>query len=321
MFKSVRSILTLIFVVLSTATLLLASRSLSEPKKLKPWIRLNTSINHIKVDPKKGRYMAYSDEKKGALYLLDLKSKKNITVSRKAVDGSFIWSPDGIRLIYREQSRKEKGVVGALMVFDLFLNKNILLDKLKTQSGFLTFDPRDYKLMLMHEEGVIQKSIKLPDSRLAKWQLKSGDQKGRWVAGKGGIVYLSYTGKSMSKLEDDGSGVQSFQISPDGSKIVWATNKASIYVAKDGKQPRFLDHGKDPKWANSSSKIIYSGARIVGKKVSGFDLKMADLNKNYRWITQTSLSDERWPEILPNGSIIYTKASSTDLYSMEYKRR
>jgi Tol biopolymer transport system component len=306
---------------LLASSLLLVTKNLkAASSKSEPWIRVGSTLNHIKADPKKGRYIAYTDEKAGALYILDLKSKRTINVSDKAVDGSFVWSPDGVRLIYREQEKLKNTVKGSLMVFDMFLNKKIKLDDIDSQSGYISFDPRDYKLLLMHEEGVIQKSIKLPDSRLAKWQMRKSSKTGRWVASPGGVVFLSPSGKEMKKLKDDNSGVDSFAISPDGSKIAWATKKAAIFVAHDGQDSSFLDYGKDPKWDSSSSRVVYSGAHLIGQKVSGFDLKISDLNKNRKWLTHTSLSNERWPEILPNGSIIYTKASTTDLYTTEIKK-
>lgn len=290
-------------------------------KNNKPWLRLDNSLNYIKADPKKGRYVAYSDKIKGALHILDLKSQKNVMVSDKNIDGSFVWSPDGIRLIYREQVKENGKISGNLMVFDMFLNKSIKLDEISSQSGFITFDPRDYRLLLMHEDGVISKSLKLPDSRLAKWQLKTASQKGRWAAGPGGIVYLSPSGHEMKKLTGDGSGVESFDISPNGEKIVWTTNKSAIFYAEDGNEGKFLDVGRDAKWSNSSNQIIYAGAQLIGRKVSGYDIKLSDLHGNKKWITQTPLSMERWPEMLPNGTVLYTKAASTDLYSLEVKSR
>lgn len=298
------------------------TNALAVTKDRKPWIRVDSTLNHIKTSPKKGRYVAYSDAKQGALYILDLKTRNKTLVTKKYVNGSFVWSPDGIRLIYREQSKKANNTVtGELKIFDIFLKKNITIAEVNSQSGFLSFDPRDYKLLLMHENGIMQKSVKLPDSRLAKWQMRMSSQKARWVVGDNGVVSVSASGKSMVPLKDDGSGVESFSISPDGSKIAWATKRASIFIAEDGKEPKFLDYGKDPKWSPNSQNLIYAGAHLIGKKVAGFDLKIADENQNFKWVTRTPVSHERWPEFLPNGSIIYTKSSSTDLYTMELKTK
>ena len=316
-----RYLLLLAFVKIAFFIAIKDQVSLANIQPKKPWIRVGSSLNYLKVDPTKGRYLAYSDKKSGALYLMDLKSKRNIVVSKKAVDGSFVWSPDGVRLIYREQSKNEKTISGKLMAFDIYLNKKVELDQINSQSGFINFDPRDYKLLLMHETGVLQKSLKLPNSRLARWQLNKQAKSGRWIASPGGVVFLSASGKEMTKLKDDGSGVESFSISPDGTHIAWATKKSAIFVAKDGESARFLDYGRDPNWDAKSKNIIYAGAQLVGHQVSGYDLAISDLDKNKRWITNTSLSDERWPEFLPNGSIIYTKASTTDLYTLELNKR
>lgn len=285
-------------------------------EEVKPWLRVGSTLNYIKADPKKNRYLAYTDRKDGGLYVLDMKTKKNHIVSRKNVNGSFVWSPDGIRIVFRPQVKVKGHVKASLSVYDLFLGKMVKLDELAHQSGFLTFDPRDNKIMLMHEKGVIQKTLKFPDSRLAKWQMKLGQQRGRWLVGEGGVVFLNYNGRLTKRLEDDNSGVESFDISPNGQKIVWATKNASIFYAIDGKESKFLDYGRDPKWDKSSEQIIYAGAHLVGKRVSGFDLKMTDLNNNKKWLTKTPMSNERWPELLKNGTLLYTKSSSTDIYAL-----
>ena len=53
------------------------------------------------------------------------------------------------------------------------------------------------------------------------------------------------------------------------------------------------DYGKDPKGTNSQNPI-YAGAHLIGKKVTGFDLKIADENQNFKWVTRTPVSHERW---------------------------
>ena len=60
----------------------------------------------------------------------------------------------------------------------------------------------------MHENGIMQKSVKLPDSRLAKWQMRMS---ARWVW-RNGVVSVSPPGKAMVPLKDDRI-VESFSIS------------------------------------------------------------------------------------------------------------
>lgn len=314
MFKPTQSYLITACLALMLAPLSNETKAVSQNQA---WIRLNEPAHFIKVDPKKGRYVAFSGQGSNGLFVLDLKTKLTTTISSKPVQGSFVWSPDGIRIIYRDQVSTGKDIEGRMMAYDLIQSKNHVLDELSSQSGFITFDPRDYKLLLMHDQGVLRKSLKLPNSRLAKWQLKSKSKDGFWIANPGGIVFISASGRKMTTLQDDGSGIESFDIAKDGTKIVWATKNSKMYWAKDGNKAQFIDNGKDPKWDAASTRIVYSGARLIGKKTSGYDLKITDLSGNEKWLTQTFQSDERWPDILPNGSIIYTKDKSTDLYALK----
>ena len=59
------------------------------------------------------------------------------------------------------------------------------------------------------------------------------------LVGEGGVVFLNYNGRLTKRLEDDNSGVESFDISPNGQKIVWATKNASIFMQSMEKNRSF----------------------------------------------------------------------------------
>ena len=54
--------------------------------------------------------------------------------------------------------------------------------------------------------------------------------------------------------------------------------KSGIFVAEDGVEPKF-SLWQRPKAVTKLSKFDYAGAHLIGKKVAGFDLKIADENQ------------------------------------------
>jgi len=184
----------------------------------------------------------------------------------------------------------------------------------------LTFDPRDLRMYLMTESGLKTKRIYFPDERLARWQVSQRTDKGKWVVTQNGILWVTQGGYSIRKIEDDGKPIESFDISPDGTAIVWATAGNNIYINRGNSKAVFLDHGRDPKWHPTKLQILYAGARMVGRKAINFDLKISDINGSKRFLTATQSSDERWPQWnLENGVIVFTKERTTDLFTLNFK--
>lgn len=285
----------------------------------KPWIRLKSAIEYLKVDPKNNTKLAYSLEFDAGLGVIDLKTKKISKLSSKPVQGSYDWAPDGIRLVFRERFLNKDGkITSQVNIYDSVLEKIIPLETIPHSSGYLAIDPVDYKLHLLHENGVMRKQLKLPDSRLARWQLKLKEKPGYWLATQKAPIFLPKSSIEMQSVTVHAGALHSYDISSDGLSIAWATTDGKIYASKMGEKPRFVDLGMDPKWFHHENKLVYAGARKVGEKTVGYDLKISAPGGTKKWITHTYHSDERWPVPLKDKSILYTKDKTTDLYALRF---
>ena len=196
-----------------------------------PYIRGSDALNHMRVDPK-GRFLAYVGDHGLGLYLLDLKSKGIFQVSSGQIGASFVWSPDGFRLLYREQSIAPDGQVASeVKAYDSVLTKSVSLDKLPYATGFLTLDPRDLRLQLLGPHGIHTKRIYFPGQRLARWQIAQRTENGKFLATQQGILWETQAGMALRRLGDDQSGVESFDISAAGDSIAWATQNGQVYIS------------------------------------------------------------------------------------------
>lgn len=286
-----------------------------------PFVRANNALNRMRVDPK-GRYLAYVGDDGTGLSVLDLKSKSIYAVSNAQVGASFFWSPDGYRLMYREQSSKDgKDVKSELKVFDCVLSRSVSLERMPFATGILTFDPRDLRMHLMSPKGIRTKRIYFPDERLARWQVAQRKETGKWLATQAGILWVTQGGYQMRRIEDDGSALESFDISPDGDTIAWATATGKVFTSKAGKTPMFVGFGRDPRWHPEKLQLIYAGARMVGNQAVSYDLRISDASGHGKFLTATQYSDERWPQWHPEGAqILYTISKSTDVFLAEFKQ-
>lgn len=288
-----------------------------------PFLRVDNALNTMKVDPK-GRFIAYVRDGGLGLSVVDLKTKAIFNVTDAQVGASYFWSPDGFRLFYRELVKKHDEptkVVSLVKAYDCALGRSVLLDDLPFPTGILTFDPRDLRMHLMSAHGIRTKRIYFPDERLARWQVSQRNEQGKWMATQGGILWVTQGGYAMRRLEDDGSGLDSFDIAPDGSAIAWATKAGRVYLTKSGKNPVFVAYGRDPKWHPEKPQLVFAGARMVGNTAVSYDLRLADAKGAGKFLTSTQYSDERWPHWHPRGAqIIYTVAKTTDVYLMDFKQ-
>jgi hypothetical protein len=286
-----------------------------------PFVRADNALNRMRVDPK-GRYIAYVGDDGTGLSVLDLKSKNIYRVSNAQIGASFFWSPDGFRVMYRElASRNGVEVESELKAYDCVLARSVTLEKMPFPTGILTFDPRDLRMHLMSTKGIRTKRIYFPDERLARWQVAQRKETGKWLATQGGILWVTQGGYQMRRMEDDGSALDSFDISPDGETIAWATNKGRVYTSKAGKAPKFIGFGRDPRWHPEKPQLVYAGARMVGNTAVSYDLRVSDAHGNGKFLTATQHSDERWPQWHPKGDqIIYTIGKSTDVFLAEFKQ-
>lgn len=286
-----------------------------------PFLRGDSALNHMRLDPK-GRFLAYVDAGGLGLNVIDLKTKSIFKVSDAQVGASFFWSPDGFRLFYRELITRRDApsqVESVLKAYDCALSKSVVLEELPYATGLLTFDPRDLRMQLMSPKGIRTKRIYFPDERLARWQVSQRNEQGKWLATQAGMLWVTQGGYAMKQLDDDGSGIESFDVAPDGSAIAWATNKGRIYMMRANKNPVMVGFGRDPKWHPDKPRLLFAGARMVGNRAASYDLKVVDGNGNGKFLTATQFSDERWPHWHPDGQqIMYTVAKTTDVFIVDF---
>jgi hypothetical protein len=284
----------------------------------KPLLRVDTELSQIKSNVN-GKYLAYVPTGKAGLRILILESGKIIEPSGYFIGPSFFWSPDGARLFFRELRSENNVTVSYVRAWDIVQNRIIEIEKFPGSSGFLTFDPRDNRLLYMHAKGLKSKKLMFPDNRLAYWQSSQRNDTGKWVMAQKGGVFVTESGFTMQKLDDDGSGIDSFDISPDGSSAAWATKSGRIYTSKNGLKPVFLDWGRDPKWHPERHLVVYAGGRMVGNQASDYDLKVATPGARGSFLTATQHTAERWPVWKPDGkTILYTTEGTHELRSMQF---
>lgn len=275
-----------------------------------PMVGMRLNKNHTQ--------MAFTDQRGQSLRIMDLETQDVTEVTPHRVGEAFFWSPDGHRLFYRELIRDKKAVTSEIKAYDTSLNTTAAIDSLNGFSGFLTLDPRDYSVYIMHEKGIMSKRLDFPGERFARWQKRAKIEQGRFVATQKSILWLSDLGLTLNALPDDKSGVESFDISPDGKVIAWATQSARIYISSQGEPPKLLGRGRDPRWHPFRSLLLYSGARMLGSKAYDYDIRISDVNGEGRFLTHTPDQAERWPQWWGDGNIIFTAEGSTDLWKMSY---
>ena len=284
-----------------------------------PWLRFEGPVSHLKIAPN-GLYLALLEGvglTKKHLKIVELLTKEVFLVAESVTENSFQWTPDGNRLLFQEI----EGVLPEKANISLFDAKNktkTIIKKMDYFADYLNISPLDHKLRAISPNGLIRFKLDYKDSKLAKWQRYLSADAGSFVISHNAIYWVPIGGLAFKKLVST-EMISSFAISPDGSILAWATAKNMIFRVKQGEKPEFIDHGQDPYWHPQDKELIYAGARLIGKKVSSFDLKIMQRNHIKSWITTSQLTSERWPNFLPKTkAIIYTKENTTDIYYQEF---
>lgn len=282
-------------------------------------IRLEGPIVHPRINSK-GTLMAFTDAAGRSLRILDLKTHEVVEVTKHRVGPAFFWSPDGVRLFYRELINKDQSIESVLQAFDAHLNRSSPLEVIAGSSGFPTFSPYHQTAYLLHEKGILAKRLDFPGLRLSSWQKKKPSYDGQWVATQSAILWLTDMGLTLTKMEDDASGIESFSISPDGKAIAWATEKGQVYVSRAEKpEAKLIDQGRDPSWHPYRTLLVYAAARRIGKNTYDTDLKLSDLENKPRYILTSPALAERWPLWIDADTILHTAEGTTDLLYLALK--
>lgn len=289
-----------------------------------PALRMDFSLHNIRANEQQTA-IAFTDEDGKNLRLLDLKSRNVFLISRHKVGHSYFWAPNGFRLVYREMTRPSKNntskIQSVVKVYDTKLKSNVEVGRIDGPSGHLSFDPRDHRFYLLHNDGILSRRLLYPDERFSRWQVAQKTRDGRWIVSLTEIIWLSHDGLSMGAVGPDNSGIQSFDLSPDASTMVWSTKSGRIYTSKKGQKPRYIGEGRNVRWHPAKPMILCTSPRKIGSKIANWDLAIVDSLGNKVFLTETPLSDEESAEWLSAGSekIIFTVSKSTDLFVMELK--
>ena len=285
-----------------------------------PYLRFSGSVHYPKVN-KQNNLLAFTNKDGFGLKVVNLKTKEVANVTLQKVSHSFFWAPNGFRLFYKEMYQLGDQVVSEIKAFDVPIQKSISIEKIKGPSGTLSFDPRDMRFYLYHQDGIARHQLQYPGERLARWQISQQNKDGYWVATENSILWVSNNGISIKKINKSKDRISSFDISPDGQSILWADSQENIYLSEKGSTQKFLSRGLDPKWHPNGKYLLYAHARILADKIIDHDIKFIDRTGVGRFLTQTLSSDERYPLWLQkSSSILYTHYSGTDIYEMSFKQ-
>lgn len=282
-----------------------------------PWLRTDDKLEHLKRSPN-GRFLSYVTGG-NKVRILDLKSYHLYLVSENpSATSSFVWSPFSQRLFYREMFRDKDKVRSSLKAFDLTLQKSVPVNQFDTAIGFLNLSPYDVRIRFLDQEGQLHsEQLRFPNNRLAKWQ-KMMLGKGSWIVDAAAVFWSSFSGKSLrpvfqSRSEND--TITSFDVSLDGTAIAWSTKEGFLYKAFDGQEPILLGVGRDPVWHPYKKSLAFAGARLIGKAVHSYDLRVIDSSGRDAWLTHTQDISERWPVwTAHNNDLLYTIENTTDLF-------
>ncbi len=299
-------------------TLVFQSSILWSQNKPEPVLRTEGPLVGMRLN-NTNSLIAFTDQWGQSLRIMNLGTQEIIEVTPHRVGPAFFWSPDGKRLFYRELIQDKKMITSEIKAYDTFSEATASIDTIPGSSGYLTLDPRDYTIFLMHEKGIMSRRLEFPTERLARWQKRAKVELGRFVATQKSVLWVSDLGLTLDALPDDGSGVESFDISPDGKLIAWSTLGLNLYISARGEAPKLLGRGRDPRWHPSKTLLLYAAARMVGNKAYDFDIRVSDVQGHGRYLTNTPDQAERWPQWWDQGSIIYTAQNSTDLWKLIYE--
>jgi Tol biopolymer transport system component len=284
-------------------------------------LRLEGSLQYPSLSHQ-GRYLAFTNEAGSALRVLNLGSQDVVEVSTGKVGSSFFWAPDGARLFFRELVRDGTKLVSRIKVFDALSQKIDEVQSFEGSSGLLSFDPRSYKFYLIHEKGLYQQQLEYPTRSRPKWTQKATLNFVAWIGSQKAMLRLKDNGLTWETLPDDGSGLQSFAISPDGQTVVWATKEQRLFQAQAAdEKPRYLGRGRDPSWHPYRALLVYASARMIGPRIYDYDLRLMDNKGEGRFLLQTATLSERWPIWFDADTLLYTADSATDLLRLSLQKK
>lgn len=285
---------------------------------------LKAPLKNLKISPQ-GRFLVFVDEASDELRILDREKDSQIykIFPPPSQQISYQWIDDGKRLFLRSLEKESSlaSPISRLWIYDAHKHYLKELESLAFPTGMPTYFPKDLRVRLLHQNGIISKKLSYSGKRLAKWQKSQfKDLKGFYLVAQKAVLWVSEEGHTLAELKDDGSGIRSWDISPDGQSIVWETASGRLFQSINGKGSLFVDFGRDPSFHPMEQMLVYSGARMLGEKILSYDLKLKNQRGLKVWLTNTQAQDERYPQwIFGSASIFFTKERTNQIFVMDLK--
>jgi len=191
--------------------------------------------------------------------------------------------------------------------------------------SFLNFEPKTNKLKLLYKE---RSKVKLYTATLVikgyakpKCIDKNTINDASWIATKKHMFWGDNQNSIKPVLtQKDSSDIESFSISCNGDRAIWATKNNRVYLSDKGQKPKMIGYGKDPSWHPYRDVFIYSAAGYhIDGKIFYYKLKIDNAKGSNRFISSDQLINERWPIWTGyRNDITYTADNTNNLYMIRF---
>ncbi len=283
----------------------------------KSWLRLDDSVSRLKVSPG-GKYVAYVNHYNHSLRLLEVATKKIYQIWKgPVVDELYSWSQDGYRLFYNKKS--EKSHATELVAYDCGNHKNVKIQSFLSPISYLSMNHFDNRIFYLHKKGIGSIKLTYPGKVYDDQIEQRNNPGGYWIVSKKHIFWLKKRGVELGQVFEAESNIVGFDINHDSSAISWSTENGKVYISLRGQEPIFIGFGRDVSWHPNKKLIVFAGQRKQANYLEqGFDLRVANIRGEGRWLTSTGSLNERWPQWYSNeNKLLYTKENTTDLFVLE----
>ena len=292
-------------------TLFVSSFAYSQGQ-IQTWLRLKSPIMQMSLSHSE-RFLAFTEKETLKLFVLDLLSKEIVPVSKNALyDSNFIWLPYGTHILYRETTKNKDQINSRIFIYDCVRKHSGKVAEYPYATSSVIFSPTSHTLYATYKNEFIVKKFHYPDARKKAVQTLLGD----WVYRQGTLLYLARNGAVPEEVYQ-GERILNSDTSLKG-ELLFADEKHKLFRASQKREVQFVDDGARPKWHLSGLKFIYAGARILGDRVIGFDIKISSDTQEKTWLTHASFRTPPQAIWFDQGKkILFSPQETTDLLILD----
>ncbi|MDD9949993.1 MAG: hypothetical protein OXT67_00360 [Zetaproteobacteria bacterium] len=295
---------------------------------LKSLLRFHDQASYLTPAPN-GRYLAYLSGRlqesvhQRKLRIIDLDTGNIVQVCNTAVGAAFSWAPYGYRLVYRQlhSSPQTKEKRATIWVYDTGLQRSKQMQALQKGASWPIVDPITHSMRYLSPQGIHTFKFRYPGRYTAQWRQKLQEhQSGYWLVTHQAVFWqLKGTG-AVKEVSTSKVPILSYTISTDGKAISWANKQEEIYISEQGGPAKFIAYGRHVNWHPIRKQLLFSGARITGNTVVGYDLRVRSSQGTLYWLTHTPHSNESWPFWDRSSLKVLTTTDHTDqLYQLQQR--